>query len=242
MYKLFIIFLSVVLLTSCEEARNETTSAFTPEIDEPEFYFQGIVSNKGVQTPFTLLIGPADSGPEKDRFFLGSTLSVGNDGPTLLVGAYNSNTKASVRILPRIELQFWPDNIGDDGFWEGGEIQQFFAVGNQYELGGEGAGFFHFSLLLPLDGSSLDVETSQARFLESPSGLLTITEVEDYSFTDIGAEMVPRTGLLVRCTFEAEFGRYDPAADQADGMPGFRTDEMVEFREGEAAFFVPYEQ
>lgn len=239
MYKLLTILLAATLLASCENVQNETTRAFTPEIDEPEFYFQGTVSVDGNQTPFSLFIGATDD--NNQRFFMGSTLSAGNNGPTLLVGTYIANLNVAQRILPRIELQFWPDNLGDDSVWQPEEIQDYFAVGNQYSLGGEGADYFHLSLLLPLDGTSPDVETSQSRFLESPDGQLIITEVEEYHFTDIGAEMVSREGLLIRCEFEAEVGRYDSLADQADGMPGFQTDEVVEFRDGEATFFVPYD-
>lgn len=241
MYKLLTVLLAATFLASCDNVQKEMTKAFTPEIGEPAFYFQGAVSDDSGQIPFNLFIGPADSGPEGQRFFLGSTLSAGSNGPTLLVGAYNANINAPVRIRPRIELQFWPDNLGDDSVWQPEEIRDYFAVGNQYSLGDEGANYFHFSLLLPLNGTSLDVETSQSRFLENPRGQLTITGVEEYRFTDIGAEMLPREGLLIRCEFEAEVGRYDSLADQADGMPGFQTDEVVEFREGEAALFVPYD-
>lgn len=242
MCKLMTVLLAVTLLASCEGVHKEMTKAFTPEFEEPVFYFQGSVSDDSGQIPFDLIIGPADSGPENDRYFLGSNLFAENGRPTLLVGAYNANINASVRIRPRIELQFWPDNVGDDKVWQAEEVRDFFSVGNQYVLGGEGGAYFHFSILLSLNENPPDIETSQSRFLANPDGLLTITAVEEYSFTDIGAEMVPRAGLLVRCTFEAEVGRYDVEADQADGMPGFRTDEVVEFREGEAAIFVPYEQ
>lgn len=242
MFKMTTILIAAMLLISCERLQMETTSAFIPEISEPEFYFQGTVRDDGAQTPFTLLIGPADSGRENQRFFLGSTLSFGENGHTLLVGAYNANTSALLRILPRIEFQFWPGNIGTDDIWQAEEVREFFTVGNQYMLGGKGAAYFNFSLLMPLDGSPLDVETSKSRYLDNPSGLLTITGVEEYRFTDIGAEMVPRSGLLVRCAFEAEIGRYDLEADQADGNPNFfRTDEVVEFTEGEAVFFVAYD-
>jgi hypothetical protein len=242
MYKLMTILLTAAFLVSCDSMQNEMTKAFTPEIDEPEFYFQGIVSDGNGQMPFDLFIGPANSGPEGQRFFLGSTLSSGNNGPTLLVGAYNANINAPVRIEPRIELQFWPDNVGEDQVWQADEVRAFFAAGNQYELGGEVSTNFHFSLLLPLNGNTPDIETSQSRFLDSPNGLLTITATEDYNFTDIGAEMVPRMGLLVRCTFNADVGRYDVEADQADGMPSFSTDEVVEFTAGEAVIFVPFEE
>ena len=79
-------------------------------------------------------------------------------------------------------------------------------------------------------------ERSKATYLAKPTGELTITQVEDYSYMPPGRERVQ--GLLIHCTFEGQLGQYDLLGTFLN--EDFTTEVAVEVRNGAAVFFLPY--
>jgi hypothetical protein len=97
-------------------------------------------------------------------------------------------------------------------------------------------------LHLPI-GGPYDGRPSRPSYLANPEGALIITAIEDYNYPSRTLNGLRSYGKLIRCTFAGQLGRYDSLADQADGDPNFfQPDEVVELQNGEAVFYVEYEE
>lgn len=234
MNKLFqilcVFFLLVSACTKPEILPKESTEART------EAFARGELREPGQPNfePFRVDIGPA--GDTLDYIFWQSDVSLGELGPTLLTGAYATDLITS---RPIVGFQFWSDELPDDRLWTGPELEEFFAPGTTFDFG-EGPGRVDVAVLLPLSATFLDYDflPSKPSYLADPQGTLTITGIEDIAYDPYLVVDDSRQGKLISCTFSGELGRYDGLADQADGYPGFDTDEVVEVRNGEAVFFV----
>lgn len=238
--RLSVIFSLVILCSACGDLW--TDQGFQPIEVDSEFYYSGLVVGHTNSASLQIDIAQYKENGDPELFFMGSTLSRGAAGPTLLVGAYTNKTNPSVfPDVPRIELQFWPGSLAEQGTWSDAAVEAFFAAGNTFELGNGEMNQFGLKVLLPIVGDGgLDARASSSDFLENPTGTLTITAVDDYRFTDYAVSEEATEGLMVKCAFEAEIGRYNLAADEADGNQAFITDEVVQVLDGEAVIFVPY--
>jgi len=236
-----IIFKTALLISLCYSCQTESdiepnllinnqTGFVKGEIREPE---------QSSFTPFEIKIGRYENEDGYDAQFWQSDVSQGESGPTLIVGTYNAFYALST--VPVFGLQFWAEELPATRVWNAEELETFFAPGTNFEFG-EGFGKVDLMMNLPIDNPA-GVKASRSTFLATPQGHLTITAIEDLDYPVYGRTSERRYGKLVHCTFSGQIGRYDSLADQADGDPSFfQTDEVVEIENGEAVFYVNYDE
>ncbi|MEM1215725.1 MAG: hypothetical protein AAGJ82_08585 [Bacteroidota bacterium] len=157
---------------------------------------------------------------------------------TLIMGAHLSGDGDQFELYG---FQFWPTAATPDEVMSKASVEGFFAPGNRFSFG-EGEGKVDVSLRLPIGGPYGELRPSKSSYLAAPEGELTITAMEDYTFTEkIGVTARTVTGKLVHYTLAGQLGYYDLSADTADGMPWFETNEIVEITAAEGVFFVAFE-
>ncbi|MCR9099344.1 MAG: hypothetical protein NXI25_05285 [bacterium] len=114
-------------------------------------------------------------------------------------------------------------------------VEQFFYAGRTFEAG-IGPDKANLLMRMQIDNPVM-VVPSQSIYLYEPTGTLTITGVEDYTYE---FQMEPKgilQGKRITCQFEGAIGRFQ-AGMPRDEFP--LTDVAVEIQNGEAAFFVQY--
>lgn len=226
------IFSLLFFVTACEQgelpqphiSEEKIDIGITGEIREPE---------QSTFSPFSVSLGWFN---ESEGFvFWQGDISEGELGTTLIMGAYGD-----LSLRPMFGFQFWSADLPSDRDWTKEEVEILFAPGTSFPFG-EGPGKVDFSLRLPIGGPFAELEPSKSSFLAAPEGTLIVIDTEDYNFTDhSGIPVINVKGKLIRCTIEGQVGRYDKFDDQADGMPWFETNEVVEIANGEVVFYVEY--
>lgn len=151
-------------------------------------------------------------------------------GPAVLVDIYSGERFSNLVVFG---LEFWADPPADNP-WTEEHLKAMFKPGRVFPFG-EGPGRVDLSFAhQPPD--FFEDERSKATYLAKPTGELTITQVEDYSYMPPGRERVQ--GLLIHCTFEGQLGQYDLLGTFLN--EDFTTEVAVEVRNGAAVFFLPY--
>jgi hypothetical protein len=236
---IFILTLTLCIVsTSCQHELE-----VQPEISATDEtgYVRGAIQEEGDQgfTDFEITIGRKGMDGLFDAPFWQGNVSQGELGPTLIVGAYNAFYTISSE--PFFGLQFWSASLPANREWNSEELDAFFSPGTTFEFG-QGAGKVDLMLSLPI-GNPTDINASRSSFLAEAEGSLSITKIEDFDYPVYSRTSERRYGKLVHCTFSGKIGKYDSLADQADGDPSFfQTDEEVEILNGEAVFYVNYDE
>lgn len=205
----------------------------------PEMYVSGEIKEEGQSDFKDFRINfNSDENLDLGKTFWHSTVSEGELSSTLILGNYPTDLWGGRKLFG---LQFWSDNLPNDRAWTSEELEDFFNPGNTFNFG-QGPGYVEVFLKMPI-GGPYDFNASRPSYLENAQGSLTITNLENYDYPVFRTQADRSYGKLVYATFSGQLGRYDLAADQADGNPNlFLTDEVVELKDCELVFYVEYEQ
>ena len=236
---LFILFISLLLLgAGCTKESLEIRQTRTG----PSFYVTGEIRDIGHVDfqPFHIELGEEimifDSTSQEESgytIFWENLIEETPQGFSILTGAYGNEMVGEFLFA----LQFWPEALTTYRRPTEAEVEAFFQPGRSFPFGGE----VDVYLRLPIE-NPLMVWASRASYLYTPSGRLTIEEMEDLEYQLTGWPRKLVRGKRIRCTFEGDLGRYDVQQDLNDGVPGFAgTDVAVPIRNGEAVFFVEYQ-
>jgi len=154
----------------------------------------------------------------------------------LQAGMYSGDRNYFGRQYPLFGIEFALPGLQPGKLPTRESLEQFFYAGRTFEAG-LGPDKANLLMRMQIDNPVM-VYPSQSAYLYEPSGTLTITGIEDYTYEFQREPKDILQGKRITCQFEGTIGRYQA------GMPRDEflwTDVAVDLQNGEAAFFVKYE-